>query len=234
MSVTTPFEPARHLTRISGSDYLEVKWRLSGCATSTQMRRSRRNWCLTTTVPRCSEPWSRSQAADPRLVGAVNQPEISGTTWRKPRPKRLGAPSPRSVSGRSSAGLRVRRRRWSGRRLSGQSADTVWVPREYLIGRKPLLWRPSDQISRPRSGSSVIFKPLPGRQALTVQLWTSRAKQEFGVLAAALSRRDASSLIDMIQSQPGGSQLASSERWETSSVRRLSSNRVPVFVVPEP
>ena len=28
MSVTTPFEPARHLTRISGSDYLEVKWRL--------------------------------------------------------------------------------------------------------------------------------------------------------------------------------------------------------------
>jgi hypothetical protein len=36
-----------------------------------------------------------------------------------------------------------------------------------------------------------------------------RAKQEFGVLAAALSRRDASSLIDMIQSQPGGSQLAS-------------------------
>src|SRR5215203_6459059 len=28
MSVTTPFEPARYLTRISGSDYLEVKWRL--------------------------------------------------------------------------------------------------------------------------------------------------------------------------------------------------------------
>src|SRR3954452_7029289 len=28
MSATTPFEPARHLTRISGSDYLEVKWRL--------------------------------------------------------------------------------------------------------------------------------------------------------------------------------------------------------------
>ena len=27
--------------------------------------------------------------------------------------------------------------------------------------------------------------------------------------AAALSRRDASSLIDMIQSQPGGSQIAS-------------------------
>jgi hypothetical protein len=36
-----------------------------------------------------------------------------------------------------------------------------------------------------------------------------RAKQEFGVLAAALSRRDASALIDMIQSQPSGSQLAS-------------------------
>jgi hypothetical protein len=36
-----------------------------------------------------------------------------------------------------------------------------------------------------------------------------RAKQEFGVLAAALSRRDASSLIDIIQSQAGGSQLAS-------------------------
>ena len=36
-----------------------------------------------------------------------------------------------------------------------------------------------------------------------------RAMQEFGVQAAALSRRDASSLIDMIQSQPGGSQIAS-------------------------
>jgi hypothetical protein len=33
--------------------------------------------------------------------------------------------------------------------------------------------------------------------------------QEFGVQAVALSRRDASSLIDIIQSQPGGSQLAS-------------------------
>jgi hypothetical protein len=28
MSATAPFEPARYLTRISGSDYLEVKWRL--------------------------------------------------------------------------------------------------------------------------------------------------------------------------------------------------------------
>jgi hypothetical protein len=36
-----------------------------------------------------------------------------------------------------------------------------------------------------------------------------RAMQEFGVQAVALSRRDASSLIDIIQSQPGGSQLAS-------------------------
>jgi hypothetical protein len=36
-----------------------------------------------------------------------------------------------------------------------------------------------------------------------------RAMEEFGVQAAALSRRDASSLIDIIQSQPGGSQLAS-------------------------
>ena len=36
-----------------------------------------------------------------------------------------------------------------------------------------------------------------------------RAMQEFGVQAAALSRRDASSLIDIIQSQPAGSQLAS-------------------------
>jgi len=36
-----------------------------------------------------------------------------------------------------------------------------------------------------------------------------KAMQEFGVQAAALSRRDASSLIDIIQSQPGGSQLAS-------------------------
>jgi hypothetical protein len=36
-----------------------------------------------------------------------------------------------------------------------------------------------------------------------------KAMQEFGVQAVALSRRDASSLIDIIQSQPGGSQLAS-------------------------
>ena len=28
MSVATPFEPARYLTRVNGSDYLEVKWRL--------------------------------------------------------------------------------------------------------------------------------------------------------------------------------------------------------------
>lgn len=28
MSVATSFEPARFLTRVNGSDYLEVKWRL--------------------------------------------------------------------------------------------------------------------------------------------------------------------------------------------------------------
>ena len=28
MASETPFDPTRHLTRVSGSDYLEVKWRL--------------------------------------------------------------------------------------------------------------------------------------------------------------------------------------------------------------
>ena len=28
MSAAVPFEPARFLTRVNGSDYLEVKWRL--------------------------------------------------------------------------------------------------------------------------------------------------------------------------------------------------------------
>jgi hypothetical protein len=36
-----------------------------------------------------------------------------------------------------------------------------------------------------------------------------RAMQEFGVTTEALNRRDASTLIDRIQTQPAGSKLAS-------------------------
>ena len=42
-STKSGFDPAKHLSRVGGSDYLEVKWRLVWRGSSTRMRRSRRS-----------------------------------------------------------------------------------------------------------------------------------------------------------------------------------------------
>jgi len=134
MSATTAFEPARYLTRISGSDYLEVKWRLV---------------------------WMRDQHPDATIETQLMSHNDNTAVFR----------ALVSIPGGGSA--------------TGWGSESAGDFRDYLE----------------KAETKAIGRALAALD--------ERAMQEFGVQAAALSRRDASSLIDIIQSQPAGSQLAS-------------------------
>ena len=209
MSATTPFEPARYLTRISGSDYLEVKWRL------VWMRDLHPDATIETQLVSHNDNTAVFRAMVSIPGGG------SATGW-----------------GSESAGdfrdyLEKAETKAIGRALAALGFGTQFCPDfEFGAAAGRVVDSPVKSPARPRSSAtsdrqetaSVAAigpdQPATQRQLRYLQAVAreagldgaaldERAKQEFGVLAAALSRRDASSLIDIIQSQPGGSQLAS-------------------------
>jgi hypothetical protein len=209
MSVTTPFEPARHLTRISGSDYLEVKWRLV---------------------------WMRDQHPDATIETQLVSHNDNTAVFRAMVSIPSGGSA--TGWGSESAGdfrdyLEKAETKAIGRALAALGFGTQFCPDfEFgaAVGRvvdSPVKTptRSGANASPDRQETASVAAIGPDQPATQRQLrylqavareagldgaaLDERAKQEFGVLAAALSRRDASSLIDMIQSQPGGSQLAS-------------------------
>jgi hypothetical protein len=209
MSTTAPFEPARHLTRISGSDYLEVKWRLV---------------------------WMRDQHPDATIETQLMSHNDNTAVFRAMVSIPGGGSA--TGWGSESAGdfrdyLEKAETKAIGRALAALGFGTQFCPDfEFgaAVGRvvdSPVKvpTRSSANASPDRQETASVAAIGPDQPATQRQLrylqavareagldgaaLDERAKQEFGVLAAALSRRDASSLIDIIQSQPGGSQLAS-------------------------
>jgi hypothetical protein len=209
MSVATPFEPARYLTRVNGSDYLEVKWRLV---------------------------WLRDQHPDAtvetELISHVDNTAIfrahitipgggSSTGWGS------------ETSGDFRDYLEKAETKAIGRALAALGFGTQFCPDfEFgaAVGRvvdAPVKVANRSRTAAPteRQDATSVAAIGPDQPATQRQLrylqavareagldgaaLDERAMQEFGVLAAALSRRDASSLIDLIQSRPGGSQIAS-------------------------
>ena len=209
MSATTPFEPARYLTRVSGSDYLEVKWRLV---------------------------WMRDRHPDAtietQLVSHVDNTAVframvsipgggSATGWGS------------EAAGDFRDYLEKAETKAIGRALAALGFGTQFCP-DFEFGaaagrvvdapvKVPARARPTAGADRQETTSVAAIgpdQPATQRQLRYLQAVAreagldgaaldERAMQEFGVQAVALSRRDASSLIDIIQSQPGGSQLAS-------------------------
>ena len=209
MSVTTPFEPARYLTRVSGSDYLEVKWRLV---------------------------WMRDRHPDAtvetQLVSHIDNTAVFRAMVSIP------AGGSATGWGSESAGdfrdyLEKAETKAIGRALAALGFGTQFCPDfEFGAAVGRVVDAPVKTAARPRPNAGADRQetasvaaigpdqPATQRQLRYLQAVAreagldgaaldERAEQEFGVQAAALSRRDASSLIDIIQSQPGGSQLAS-------------------------
>ena len=174
MSVTTPFEPARYLTRISGSDYLEVKWRL------VWMRDQHPDATIETQLVSHSDNTAvfRAMVSIPGGGSATGWGSESAGDFRdyleKAETKAIGrALAALGIWHAVLPGLRVRRRRGSGRRCSGQGGRASNVPLRAPTVRSRLPSRPLGRISRRRSGSFAICRPWPARLASTARRWTS-------------------------------------------------------------
>ena len=209
MSVATPFEPARFLTRVNGSDYLEVKWRLV---------------------------WLRDRHPDAAVETELVSHDDNTAVFRARISIPDGGSSTgwgSETTGDFRDYLEKAETKAIGRALAALGFGTQFCPDfEFgaAIGRvvdAPVKVASRGRIAAPADrqepGSVAAIgpdQPATQRQLRYLQAVAreagldgvaldERALQEFGVQAAALSRRDASSLIDLIQSQPGGTQIAS-------------------------
>src|SRR5918993_5305338 len=209
MSAETPFEPARYLTRVNGSDYLEVKWRLV---------------------------WLRDQHPDATVETELVSHNENTAIFRA-RVAIPGAGSSTGW-GSETAGdfrdyLEKAETKALGRALAALGFGTQFCPDfEFGAAVGRVVDAPVKVASQSRNAASAARQdtasvaaigpdqPATQRQLRYLQAIAreagldgaaldERAEQEFGVQAAALSRRDASALIDLIQSRPNGSQLAS-------------------------
>ena len=209
MSLATPFEPARYLTRVNGSDYLEVKWRLV---------------------------WLRDQHPDASLETELVAHNDNTAVFRARVAIAGGGSS--TGWGSETAGdfrdyLEKAETKAIGRALAALGFGTQFCPDfEFgaAVGRvvdAPVKVATRSRAAAPaeRQDSASVAAIGPDQPATQRQLrylqavareagldgaaLDERSMQEFGVLAAGLSRRDASSLIDLIQTRPNGSQLAS-------------------------
>ena len=209
MEAETPFEPARFLTRVNGSDYLEVKWRL------VWMRDRHPEATIETELMSHADHTAvfRARVAIPDGGSATGWGTESAGDFRdyveKAETKALGralaalgfgtqfcpdfefgAAAGRVVDAPVKA-ARASRANSSAERQEGAAVAAIGP----------------DQAATQRQ---LRYLQAIAREAgLDAAGLDERAMQEFGVQALALSRRDASALIDLIQSQPAGSKLAS-------------------------
>ena len=209
MSEAVPFEPARYLTRVNGSDYLEVKWRL------VWLRDRHPEATLETELVSHADNTAIFRAKIVIPDGGV------ATGWGS------------EAAGDFRDYLEKAETKAIGRALAALGFGTQFCPDfEFgaVAGRvvdspvkvaKPV--RTSTGVDR-QEGSPAVAAIGPDQAATQRQLrylqavareagldaaaLDERAMQEFGVQAAGLSRRDASTLIDLIQTR-GGAQLAS-------------------------
>lgn len=209
MSAPVPFEPARYLTRVNGSDYLEVKWRLvwlrdrhPDATVETELMSHYENTAVFRArieIPAggSSTGWGSETAGDFRdylekaetkAIGRALAALGFGTQFCPDF--EFGAAAGRVVD----APVKVSRMNRSGSSNERQEAGTVSA-----IG--------PDQAATQRQ---LRYLQAVAREAgLDPAALDERAMQEFGVQASALSRRDASALIDLIQSRGSSAQIAS-------------------------
>jgi hypothetical protein len=208
MSEAVNFEPARFLTRVNGSDYLEVKWRLV---------------------------WLRDRHPDASIETELVSHEDNVAVFRAS----IGIPEGGSATGWGTESasdfrdyLEKAETKAIGRALAALGFGTQFCPDfEFgaAVGRvvdSPVkVDRGARMPTRQRSDSATVAAIGPDQPATERQLrflqavareagidaasLDEHAMTEFGAKAAALNRRDASALIDLIQTQGSGAKLAS-------------------------
>jgi hypothetical protein len=208
MAAATPFEPARYLTRVNGSDYLEVKWRLV---------------------------WLRDRHPDAVVETELVSHHDNVAVFRA----KVALPNGGAATGwgSESAGdfrdyLEKAETKAIGRALAALGFGTQFCPDfEFgaTVGRvvdSPVKTpRAARGTATERQDAGAVAAIGPDQAATQRQLrylqavareagfdaaaLDERAMQEFGVQAHALSRRDASTLIDLIQTRGNESKIAS-------------------------
>ena len=209
MASETPFDPARFLTRVNGSEYLEVKWRLvwlrdrhPDASVETELVSHQDNTAIFRAQVQIpggggATGWGSEAAGDFRdylekaetkAIGRALAALGFGTQFCPDH--EFGAATGRVVD------APIRPARSARTSSTGDRQEPVAVA---AIG--------PDQAATQRQ---LRYLQAVAREAgLDGAALDERAMQEFGVQAVALSRRDASTLIDLIQTQSGSSKLAS-------------------------
>ena len=209
MASETPFDPARFLTRVNGSEYLEVKWRLV---------------------------WLRDRHSDATVETELVS-HLDSTAIFRAHVQIPGGGSATGW-GSEAAGdfrdyLEKAETKAIGRALAALGFGTQFCPdHEFGAANGRVVDSPIKPARSTRAGAAgerqepvAVAAIGPDQAATQRQLrylqavareagldgaaLDERAMQEFGVQAVALSRRDASALIDLIQEQSAGSKLAS-------------------------
>ena len=209
MSAETPFEPARFLTRVNGSDYLEVKWRL------VWLRDQHPDATVETELVSHNENTAvfRARVAIPGAGSSTGWGSETAGDFRdyleKAETKALGRALAALGFGTQFCpdfefGAAVGRVVDAPVKVASQSRSTA------SAGRQDTASVAAIGPDQPATQRQLRYLQAVAREAgIDGGALDERAMQEFGVQAAALSRRDASALIDLIQSRPNGSQLAS-------------------------
>jgi hypothetical protein len=209
MSAETPFEPARYLTRVNGSDYLEVKWRL------VWLRDQHPDATVETELVSHIENTAvfRARVAIPDAGSSTGWGSETAGDFRdyleKAETKALGRALAALGFGTQFCpdfefGAAVGRVVDAPVKVANQSRSSA------SAGRQDTTAVAAIGPDQPATQRQLRYLQAVAREAgLDGSALDERAVQEFGVQAAALSRRDASALIDLIQSRPNGSQLAS-------------------------
>lgn len=209
MASATPFDPTRFLTRVNGSEYLEVKWRLV---------------------------WLRDRHPD-AVVETELVSHLDNTAVFRAHVQIPGGGSATGW-GSETAGdfrdyLEKAETKAIGRSLAALGFGTQFCPdHEFGAAAGRVVDAPVKAARSARVGAvgerqePVAVAAIGPDQAATQRqlrylqavareagldgaALDERAMEEFGVQAVALSRRDASTLIDLIQTQASGSKLAS-------------------------
>lgn len=206
MTAAASFEPARFLSRVNGADYLEVKWRLV---------------------------WLRDRHPDASIETELVSHVDNVAIFRA----QVTIPGGGAATGwgTESAGdfrdyVEKAETKAVGRALAALGFGTQFCPDfEFGAAAGRVVDSPVKVVSRSnaadRKDGSTVAAIGPDQAATQRQLrylqavareagldaaaLDERAIKEFGVQAASLSRRDASTLIDLIQSRGGEAQLAS-------------------------
>jgi hypothetical protein len=210
MTAAAAFEPARFLSRVNGSDYLEVKWRLvwlrdrhpdasvetelMSLVDDTAVFRAR------VTVPGggSATGWGSENARDFRDFLEKAETKAIGRALAA-----LGFGTQFCPDHEFGAAI--------GRVVDSPIRSTTRTPRSGTVTERTQ--SPTVAAIGPDQGATqrqLRYLQAVAREAgLDAEGLDQRAMQEFGVQAQALSRRDASSLIDLIQNEASGNKLAS-------------------------